>query len=77
MNKEQIIKQNRACMNTLRKHQKMRLHKMNNDITELNSEIAILNKEIAILNKEIAIIIKEQTVRKIEDERQELEKTMV
>ena len=70
MTKEQIIKQNRACMNTLRKHQKMRLHKMDNDITELNSEIAILNKEIAI-------IIKEQTVRKIEDERQELEKTLV
>ena len=70
MTKEQIIKQNRACMNTLRKHQKMRLHKMDNDITELNSEIAILNKEIAI-------IIKEQTVRKIEDERQELEKTIV
>ena len=70
MTKEQIIKHNRACMNTLRKHQKMRLHKMDNDITELNSEIAILNKEIAI-------IIKEQTVRKIEDERQELEKTLV
>ena len=70
MDKEQIIKQNKACMKSLRKYQQERLQKINADITELNSEIAILNKEIAI-------IIKEQTVRMLEAERRELEKNMV
>ena len=70
MTREQIIKQNRTCIDKLRKHQQKRLHKIDADITELNSEIAILNKEIAI-------IIKEQTVRMLEAERRELERNLV
>lgn len=70
MTKEQIIKKNKACMCALRKHQQMRLQRINSDITELNSEIAIINKEIAI-------IIKEQTIRMLEAERRELEKNLV
>ena len=70
MTKEQIIKQNRACMKSLRKYQHERLQKIDADITELNSEIAILNKEIAI-------IIKEQTIRMLEAERREIEKNMI
>ena len=70
MTKEQIIKQNRDCMKSLRKYQKKRLQKIDADITELNSEIVILNKEIAI-------IIKEKAIRKLEAERRELEKNLV
>ena len=59
MTKEQIIKQNKACFNALKKQQRK-------ELLELNSEIAIIQKEIAILHKEIAIIEKEKRRRVIE-----------
>lgn len=70
MNKDELIKQNKQCMNALGNFQKRRLQSIDSQILELHSEIGILNKEIAI-------IIKEQAVRKLEAERRELEKNLI
>lgn len=67
MGKEDIIKQNKRCIEILK-------HKQMERIQEINESIVEIDFKKAILEKELHIMLLEQDIRILEDEKRELEK---
>lgn len=67
MNKDDIIKQNKRCIEILKRKQMERIQEINESIVEIDFKKAILEKELHIM-------LLEQDIRTLEAEKRELER---
>lgn len=67
MNKDDIIKQNKRCIEILKRKQMERIQEINESIVEIDFKKAILEKELQIM-------LLEQDIRTLEAEKRELER---
>jgi hypothetical protein len=67
MNKDDIIKQNKRCIEILKRKQMERIQEINESIVEIDFKKAILEKELHIM-------LIEQDIRTLEAEKRELER---
>lgn len=67
MSREEIIKQNKRCIEILKRKQRER-------IQEIDESIVKIDFKKAILEKELHIMLLEQDIRTLEAEKRELER---
>jgi hypothetical protein len=70
MSREEIIKQNKRCIEILKRKQRER-------IQEIDESIVKIDFKKAILEKELHIMLLEQDIRTLEAEKRELERYLV
>lgn len=67
MSKDDILKQNKRCIEILKRKQMERIQEINESIVEIDFKKAILEKELHIM-------LLEQDIRTLEAEKRELER---
>lgn len=70
MDRKELTKQGRQCMEALRHLQQKKLQSINDKIVQLDFDKAILEKELQIM-------LLEKDIRSLEAEKQEIEKQLV
>ena len=70
MDRKELAKQGRQCIEALRHLQQKKLQSINDKIVQLDFDKAILEKELQIM-------LLEKDIRSLEAEKQELEKQLV